>query len=656
MHPRMKRALVGLVAASLAAVPAITGLATPAGASSGGPPVPHAVATSINAAEDAPDGGSVSVGDLCKNGNPDVNCNQYGAKEYVWLNGLPDAGGLNNGTYFFAVLVPGGQGSNATANPNDNTDKNLSDTTAAPWLLGDPNRDGSAVPSGDDYTNRTFTLTNGVITDTHGSTHDFADNKIRLFPYDDTTNLGGVYIMAVCRLDHVEFNPSFGSPGVNPSLCKYDAFKVRPADGTTPPASGLTPLKDADGTYDTTWAWGISKDVDKTRVEQIGGTATFNYTVNVTHDAGADSSVKVSGTITVFNPNLADVTGVNVTDTLSNSVVCTVTDGSNATVVSGSNTFAYSCELSAVPKSELDNTVSVSWPTQSLVPDGDLAGGSASFEFDNIAFTQTKIDDCVNVTDTFNGTLSTLGTVCQSDPSPTSFTYSHTVNVPKNDCVNYNNTATFTTNTSETTGSASQTVTVCGPAKTGALTMGYWQNKNGQGIISGGSSTLTVCNSGTWLRQYAPFQDLSSTAKCSAVATYVYNVIKAATCTSSSQTCNAMLKAQMLATALDVYFSDPALGANKINAPHPIGGVTIDLTKICKMIDGSGGTATCSGSYENVSGAFGGATSLTVSQMLTYAASQSNVGGSTWYAQIKATQVLAKDAFDAINNQVAFSA
>jgi hypothetical protein len=42
-----------------------------------------------------------------------------------------------------------------------------------------------------------------------------------------------------------------------------------------------------------------------------------------------------------------------------------------------------------------------------------------------------------------------------------------------------------------------------------------------------------------------------------------------------------------------------------------------------------------------------------VSQLLSYAASQSTAGGSTWYANVKATQQLAKDAFDAINNQVA---
>ena len=182
---------------------------------------------------------------------------------------------------------------------------------------------------------------------------------------------------------------------------------------------------------------------------------------------------------------------------------------------------------------------------------------------------------------------------------------------------------------------------------TGALTMGSWQNKNGQGIIKDQAAT-GVCPSATWLRQYAPFKDLSASATCAGVATYVYNVIKGSTSNCGGSTCNAMLKAQMLATALDVYFSDPALGGNKLNAAVPIGAVTIDLKNVCVDIP------TCS-SFVDVSSAFGGASSLTVSQMLSYAASQSNSGGSTWYGNVKATQVLAKDAFDAINNQVAFT-
>lgn len=58
-------------------------------------------------------------------------------------------------------------------------------------------------------------------------------------------------------------------------------------------------------------------------------------------------------------------------------------------------------------------------------------------------------------------------------------------------------------------------------------------------------------------------------------------------------------KVQMLATALDVYFSDPSgPGGNKIGTPAPIGDVTMDLTKVCAN------PGTCS-SYLDASPAFG---------------------------------------------------
>ena len=188
------------------------------GASSalGGPvPVTGGVYTSVNAAVDGTN--------KCLNGNPAVNCNLYAGKPYVWLNGGPAANGLGpDGKYFFAVLAPGGQ-----PNPNDGGAGNLSDNFDA-------------------YTNRTFTVTNGEVS-AYTGTHDFdsgagtgprAPNHspplIRLFPYANTSNPGDVYIMAVC---------SIGADGlsypVNPSACKYDAFKARFAD-STPPVCVLT--------------------------------------------------------------------------------------------------------------------------------------------------------------------------------------------------------------------------------------------------------------------------------------------------------------------------------------------------------------------------------------------------------------------------------
>lgn len=182
---------------------------------------------------------------------------------------------------------------------------------------------------------------------------------------------------------------------------------------------------------------------------------------------------------------------------------------------------------------------------------------------------------------------------------------------------------------------ASQTIVVeCNNCGEG--TQGFWQNKNGQDVIKSAGPSSGTCNLTPALRAYLPFQDLSATASCSQVATYVTNVVKAAS--SAGAAMNPMLKSQMLSTALNVYFS-------KVN-----GGAPIDLTYINKTIGST--------SYENVSSSFGGASCMTVNGMLNFAAGKSNIGGSSWYGQVKSgpgSQELAKDAFDAINNQKAFS-
>src|SRR4051812_23900221 len=104
-------------------------------------PVTHAISSTTNVT--APTGNGA-----CLNGPADaVNCNLYSSKEDVWLSGLPNAAALGDGTYFFAVLVPGGQ-----LDPNDGGSSNLSD-----------------APGGDAYTNRTFSIAGGTIT--YGGDH-----------------------------------------------------------------------------------------------------------------------------------------------------------------------------------------------------------------------------------------------------------------------------------------------------------------------------------------------------------------------------------------------------------------------------------------------------------------------------------------------------
>lgn len=202
-----------VVAAVVAAGAAAFALAPEALA--GRVPVTGAVYTTVDVAVDG--------AGKCKNGNPAVNCNIYTGKPYVWLNGGPSGASLGpSGKYFFAVLAPGGQ-----PNPNDGGKLNLSDDYDA-------------------YTNRTFTVTNGEVSG-YAGTHDLDSGAgagprlsnvlppfLRLYPYADSPNNGGVYIMAVC---------SIGADGsqypVDPRSCKYDAFKA-PSEDPTPPVCVLT--------------------------------------------------------------------------------------------------------------------------------------------------------------------------------------------------------------------------------------------------------------------------------------------------------------------------------------------------------------------------------------------------------------------------------
>ncbi|MBK8459177.1 MAG: hypothetical protein IPL43_02290 [Micropruina sp.] len=185
--------------------------------------------------------------------------------------------------------------------------------------------------------------------------------------------------------------------------------------------------------------------------------------------------------------------------------------------------------------------------------------------------------------------------------------------------------------------SASTSIDLAGPVSTGARQAGFWQNGAGQKMIKSGTATAGVCDVGTWLRGWAPFQGLTSTASCANVAAYVTTVGGAVKKGGPA----AQLKAEMLVTALNVYFSDAALGGNRIGAPAPVGGIAVDLTRVCTDVS-------CT-TFVDSSSVFGPADALLVSQMLDYAASQSNSGGSTWYGNVATDLGLARQAFLSIN-------
>ncbi len=433
--------------------------------------------------------------------------------------------------------------------------------------------------------------------------------------------------------------------------------------GTTPPdATPPTVSKDASGSYDKTFTWTIAKSVDKTVVKQIGGSATFNYTVSVSHDSGTDSNVKVTGTITVTNPNSAAVNIDSVTDMLSDSTVCTVTGGGAQSLASGNTSFAYTCSLGSVPTSAVTNKATVTWSTQDLSDGSHLAGGSADFTTGAISFAENDIDECVNVTDSYAGSL---GSACVGGANPTTFTYSRTIPVPQFDCLSYDNTATFTANDSGATGSASQTVKVCGPAKTGALTIGFWKTTNGQNLVK------TYCNNGannlgTYLASLGggsgPFS--GAPTNCTSLKTYVYNILNGATASNM----NSMLKAQMLGTALDVWFSGPGYTSTQSGGVKPpskflsnnnLGSFNMDTTAICPMVDNTTtGTATCLNNLPSTDAVASGAVAsspMSMQAILDFAATSTYPFNSgVWYGGNRTKQEILKNIFDQFNNQLAF--
>jgi hypothetical protein len=165
-------------------------LAIPALAPTGALAAGNAAYTTFNPAIE--DGGFTGG---CVHGS-EVNCNTYVSKPDVYVNGGPTGGnGLANGEYFFAVLAPGCQNGGFL----DGANGNLSDTTPGTGASGCSD---SGVGGGDSVSNRTFSVSGGVIS-AYGGSHETGTAKngneiISAFPYDDTPNPGGVYILAIC--------------------------------------------------------------------------------------------------------------------------------------------------------------------------------------------------------------------------------------------------------------------------------------------------------------------------------------------------------------------------------------------------------------------------------------------------------------------------
>ena len=199
--------------------------------------------------------------DGCKDSPNGIDCNNYQSKDDVYMSGGPSAAGLSDGDYYFAVLVPGYQSGGFV----DGADGNLSDETAGA-TTGD-------LGTGDNVLNRTFSVSGQEISSYSGThtpgTSPNGRDILQLMPYDDTSNAGGVYILAICEVG-----------AISPSQCKYDAFRIQPGETVTPFGT-LSGMKyydsDADGVLDPTevgisgWQIHISDSIDQVVTTDTSG-------------------------------------------------------------------------------------------------------------------------------------------------------------------------------------------------------------------------------------------------------------------------------------------------------------------------------------------------------------------------------------------------
>lgn len=265
----------------------------------------------------------------------------------------------------------------------------------------------------------------------------------------------------------------------------------------------LTVTKDADTELTRTWAWDISKTADATSLTLAHDQSFIvNYTVQVDTTGSTDSGWKVSGDITISNPNPsldAELTGV-VDSIFPDEIEATVSCPSTTVPMNdGTDDGTLTCSYGPVSLSDgssRTNTATATLQNHSYDEDGVATvksgtttdfSGSQTFDFtspdvvNEVDESITVVDDNATPLDTSDDV--TLGTAAITDVLPKDFEFSRTFGpfgTEQCGTHTFTNTAEFTTVDQSLTGSDDHTVSIevtC-PPTTCTLTQGYWKTHN----------------------------------------------------------------------------------------------------------------------------------------------------------------------------------
>jgi hypothetical protein len=234
----------------------------------------------------------------------------------------------------------------------------------------------------------------------------------------------------------------------------------------------LTVSKTANAEYTRTYEWEIEKNClgDETLILATGQTFNypFSWKVGATY---TDSDWKVTGEITIENNTPFDVTITSVTDELSGGIAATVDCPSYALASGETVVCTYSAELDEEDAVDGTNTVAV----VSGTPEVEGATATADYTFGDPT---TEVDECIVVEDDCGEPVE----VCYEDAPHTEYYSCYIGSYDECGDYEYTNTAGFTTNDTETTGSDYCVVRIAVPCKGGCtLTQGYWKTHSEYG-------------------------------------------------------------------------------------------------------------------------------------------------------------------------------
>src|SRR3990172_2086745 len=208
--------------------------------------------------------------------------------------------------------------------------------------------------------------------------------------------------------------------------------------------------------FTRTYEWMIEKTADAplTRYGLPGGMVQFGYDVSVNHDAGTDSAWYITGEITIANPNLwQPVTLTNLADGAPEGD-CELLEAGPYTVPANSSIAVdYRCDF--LSGASGTNTATATWSAATYHTPTGTDSGTADYAF---TVPDTIVDESIDVVDDHYGVL---GSAAVGETMPKMFSYNYSWLAVGGACTDYRNTATFTTNDTDTTGSDFADVEVC---------------------------------------------------------------------------------------------------------------------------------------------------------------------------------------------------